>query len=746
MSTTIEILKSIRPELRWVPEQGEFTTEFVARKCAEWGVKSSELDPVVLEAQTILGRCTPPTEREGSGTGLVIGYVQSGKTRSFTTVMSLARDNGFQLVILIAGTAVNLKSQSERRLFDDLGLKDSARAWTHFENPGTRDVEKLRDALVAFRSPKVPAHKKRAVLITVLKNHTRLKNLVAAMGKLDLAGVPALIIDDEGDQASLNTKAQKNKRDGTDELSATYDWVTQMKAVLPHHTFIQYTATPQANLLLEIADVLAPSFAELVTPGAGYFGGKELFASTPPLVEVIPAADIPSSTNVLTQAPPSLQRALRLFLLGAAAHVCLKQKGNRSMMIHPSQRTAPHADYRQWVADAVSVWKQYLELDATDPAYRACASLFESEYKSLSQTLPTLPPLAELVEAMSAVLLNTRIVQVNSTPQGHRDVIWHTNDYWILIGGQKLDRGFTVEGLTVTYMPRPLGTGYADTLQQRARFYGYKADYKGLCRVFVLSDVRDALRDYVEHEAFVREALEDFRGKPLADWRRDFILTRALSPTRPSVISRDISQVAIDEGWTAPGALFRSSEAVAANQILLTTVAKQWRSRYDDVDAATYEQFKDRRVNSPRNRLIEGVPMREVLELFLIPLRVPDAKDSAKHTATLLALSEAVKLHPDQLCDVVLISELKADTQHRSLQGGRINQVFSGKSPDTNDFAALNYVGDRALHSQGRPTLHLRTFNLMFPGATPGTSSDVPWYALHFPAVFVKDSIVEDRP
>ena len=164
------------------------------------------------------------------------------------------------------------------------------------------------------------------------------------------------------------------------------------------------------------------------------------------------------------------------------------------------------------------------------------------------------------------MLLDTRIVQVNSTAQGHRDVVWNTSDYWILIGGQKLDRGFTVEGLTVTYMPRPLGTGYADTLQQRARFYGYKADYKGLCRVFVLPDVRDALRDYVEHEEFVRGALEEFRGKPLADWRRDFILTRALSPTRPSVISRDISQVAIDEGWTAPNSLYRSPEAVAANR------------------------------------------------------------------------------------------------------------------------------------------------------------------------------------
>lgn len=743
MTTTIEILKGIRPELRWVPVQGEFTTEFLARKSAEWALPPGTLDPVVLEAQRILGRCTPPTALNGSDTGLVVGYVQSGKTLSFTTVMSLARDNGYQLVILIAGTAVNLKSQSERRLFDDLGLKDAGRAWTHFENPKLQDKERLRDALEAMRNRKVPEHKKRAVLITVLKNHTRLKNLVAVMGKLELSKVPALIIDDEGDQASLNTKAQQNKQAGTNAVSATYDWVTQLKAVLPHHTFIQYTATPQATLLLEIADVLAPTFAELVTPGDGYFGGKELFASTPPLVEVIPPADIPSPTNVLIGAPPSFQRALRYFLLGAAVHVCLKQKGNRSMMVHPSQRTAPHADYKQWVSDTLGAWKQYLDLDADDPAYKACAALFEPEHKSLRQTFPALPPLPELLEAMSAVLLDTRVVQVNSTQQGHRDVIWHTSDYWVLVGGQKLDRGFTVEGLTVTYMPRPIGTGYADTLQQRARFYGYKADYKGLCRVFVLSDVRVALRDYVEHEEFVREALEEFRGKPLADWRRDFILTRALSPTRPSVISRDIAKVAIDEGWETPGALFRNEDAVKANRELIASVAKEWTERYEVMDAAVHPQFKDRRKDSPRNQLIEAVPLREVLEKFLLPLRVPDPKDSVKHTAALLALSEALKRNPDQVCDVFLIHELK--TQTRALTSGRINQVFSGKSPNTNDFNALNYVGDQALHSSARPTLHLRTFNMTL-GATPGIANDVPWYAVHFPAAFIKDSVIEDKP
>jgi hypothetical protein len=99
MTTSIKILKGIKPPLRWIPVQGEFTTQFLQSKSTDpngptYQDLTASPDSVLYEAQRILGRCLPPTDPPEHETGLVVGYVQSGKTLSFETVISLARDNG----------------------------------------------------------------------------------------------------------------------------------------------------------------------------------------------------------------------------------------------------------------------------------------------------------------------------------------------------------------------------------------------------------------------------------------------------------------------------------------------------------------------------------------------------------------------------------------------------------------------------------------------------------------------------
>jgi hypothetical protein len=745
---TIEILKNVRPTLRWTPSVGEHTLAFTTKKSLEIP-EPDELERVVLEAQTILGRCVPPTDRAGNDTGLVVGYVQSGKTLSFTTVTALARDNGFRLVVVIAGIAVNLKNQSERRLLADLGLADGSRVWAHFQNPepAKDDATNISNILANWKVPKVPPHKRRAVLITVLKNHSRLKNLVAVLKRLDLAGVPALVIDDEGDQASMNTKNAKNRRTGSNDKSTTYDWITQLKAVLPHHTFLQYTATPQANLLIHLMDVLSPSFAELVTPGDGYVGGHEFFIRNPPFVKVIPSIDVPSPTNILSAPPASLQSALRYFLLGAAAHYVLDQKGNRSMMVHPSQHTGPHSDYKTWVENSVGAWKLFLEKSEATAEYQDCANLFKPEFAALQAGFPQIPVFDELMRVMSLVIGGTRILQVNSTPQGEKDVKWHENDYWILVGGQKLDRGFTVEGLTVTYMPRSMGTGNADTLQQRARFFGYKKSYQGLCRVFLIQDVADSFKQYVEHEEFVRDALADFSGRSLSEWKRDFILTRLMNPTRPSVIGIDIDRVSLPGGWAIPGRLYRDAQASIDNRRLVSEVVGKWSATHGSIDAATADDaFKDKRIGSPKNVLIEGVRLKAIVEEFLLQFRATDFDDSALLTALTIALGTVLKDRPDDLCDVFLIGE--GQPQIRSLTStGRINQVFMGKSPNTDDFDKLNYVGDAALFFPQRLALHVRAYDIRESKGSAIAYPNVAWFTIHVPSQsgYAKDLVIEDN-
>ena len=751
MNVSVKRLDSESPQGRWVPEQGPFTRDFVNRKLAQRGAPDPEaMSRIVSEAAVILGRCLPPDETKGHEAGLVVGYVQSGKTLSFTTVASLARDNGYGAVILLAGTAVALKGQSESRLTIDLGLEDTQHDWRHFDNPDvTRNEQaEMEKVLRSWRRSLggVPGTIRRSLLITVLKHHLRLKNLREVLEKLDLSGVPFLIIDDESDQASLNNKASKNLRDGTTELSTTYQRILEMRSVIPHHTYLQYTATPQANLLIGIADVLSPSFAELVSPGDGYLGGQHFFSDEKLLCFQIPLQEVPSEDNSLTVAPATLQHALRLYLLGAAHHNVARSKGNRSMMVHPSQRTAPHTDYKEWLDGLVEHWRDFLEQPKESLVRSDLERTFLESYEQLKRTFPSLEEFDVLMDSLPDVFSDLKVVKVNSKADGERVVKWSNWPYWILVGGQKLDRGFTVEGLTISYMPRTASSN-ADTLQQRARFFGYKKSYEGLCRVFLLEDVINAFGSYVESEEFVRDALTAHRGKPLQVWKRDFILNRALNPTRPTVVGRRVVKVQLDSGWVVPGALYCDRDAVSANKALFEKKASEWKSIYGFGDAAQRPAFKDVRKDSQRNILIEGVPVNEVLD-FLLDVQIRNIDDSTDIAATALSLVRHRDNTHGASVDVVLVGNLSTEglTGRSLTKDGKINNLFVGESPKgATSLEALNYVGDRALFTHARVTLHLRFLKFKSDARIDALVIDcVPWFSVKLPAPVAKDCVIEE--
>jgi hypothetical protein len=748
----VERLSGGTLDTRWTPAVGPFTKEFVERKLKQRGAPDTEaMERIVTEAATILGRCVPPTEPSGQDAGLVVGYVQSGKTLSFTTVTALARDNGYGVVILLAGTAVALKGQSEDRLTIDLGMSEIQHDWRKFENPEFKgghaaDIERVLRAWSSSRGG-APGTAKRSVLITVLKHHQRLKSLREVLERVGLNGVPVLIIDDESDQAGLNAKAGKNLRNGANELSSTYQRILELKTVIPHHTYLQYTATPQANLLIAVADVLSPSFAELVSPGDGYVGGKDFFSSNKPLCFEIPAQQVPTLQNPLTEAPQSLQQALQLFVLGAAHHSVTRGKGNRSMMVHPSQRTAPHTDYKEWLDGLLEHWRDFLEQPKSSAVRKELECSFRENYDELLRTFPTLEPFEKLVDALPEVFSEVKVVKVNSNADGQKAVKWNDWPYWILVGGQKLDRGFTVEGLTVSYMPRTASTN-ADTLQQRARFLGYKKSYEGLCRVFLLDNVIDAFESYVESEEFVRGALAEHRGKPLQEWKRDFILNRALSPTRRAVIGRRVIQVDMDEGWVVPGSLYFDDKAVLYNRDLFERKAAEWKQAHGAVDASERPEFKDLRHDSARNILIEGVPVGEVLD-FLLEARIRSLDDSTDIAAAAISLVK----HRDEsdvpvLVDVILVGNLSTVglTGRGLTTGGKINNLFVGESPKgAASIDQLNYVGDRALYTPGRVTLHMR-YLVFKPDSRieSRVAGCVPWFSIHLPESVAKDCVIEE--
>ncbi len=752
MKTTITVLKTIKPPLRWVPQCREFTNGFLDSKSKDPnGPSFADLtvgpNSVLQEAQRILGRCLPPAESGRPETGLVVGYVQSGKTMSFETVIALARDNGYGLVVVLAGTKNNLRDQSEDRLKKDLGIDDGGDHWYHLSNPTITAKGEIESKLSAWQRKPT----KKSLLITVLKHGGHLEKLAKVLSGVTLHDVPALIIDDESDQASLNTKAARIKagRTAITEMSTTYKKILKLRNVLSHHSYLQYTATPQANLLLAQTDFLNPDFAEIVTPGTSYTGGRAFFLNTPGLIVDIPTREVPGPTNSLTGPPKSLLKSLRYFLLAAAQHSLTREKGhkpkdrNRSMMVHPAIATASHKTYRAWVDKAIKSLRPLVEkLQSTNPV--AATNLFKDEYASLLKTFPDIHAIEKLIaEMVEEVFDELRVVEINGTPDAEKKVNWKATRYWILVGGAKLDRGYTVEGLCVTYMPRPLGTSpAADTLQQRARFFGYKASYLGLCRVFLQATVSAAFTEYVEHEEFVRDALAKNRGKPLTSWRRDFILTELLKPTRPNVVGLGMRRIPVN-GWMVPSVMQRDSVAAEDNRKLLVNVVAKWEKMYGKaVNAAALVSGV---ASSPHN-VIESVPLRAVLKDFLLEVQVRDPSDSEEHSAMLIALGAMLAKNSRLEADVVLMNRLV--TGYRTRVAGRgvkethpyapINQYFSQSAGTKND---------RDYCSSGQVTIQLRKFDLGTHQRDPSQADirEVVWFALNVPKRLRKTLLVEER-
>ena len=307
---------------------------------------------------------------------LLLDMFKVEKHLSFTTLTALARDNNYQIVIIIGGTSVNLLEQSTTRVRKDLRIDSRygfEQKWTQITNPRSQeDFDIISNALDQWANPTFPNDRCRTILITVMKNGSHLRNLSDLLNSMNLAGVPTLIIDDEGDQASLNTRARWAAREGIDvedltesDVSTIYRRITTLRNIFPHHTFLQYTATPQANLFINIMDRLSPNFIKLLTPGDEYTGGIQFFQENSNLIREIPLNNISVPNQPIHEPPESLLEALRIFYLGVVAGTVLElyrlpSQRNRSMLVHPSRLQGDHTTFYGWVNTIKESWRRLL--------------------------------------------------------------------------------------------------------------------------------------------------------------------------------------------------------------------------------------------------------------------------------------------------------------------------------------------------------------------------------------------------
>jgi hypothetical protein len=719
-----------RPGELWQPVIGAEAHSVVSRRLP------SEARELVLNASaSILSKAIPPATAGGEATGLVVGYVQSGKTLSFTTALALARDNGFQLVIVVAGTSTPLLNQSTQRLRRDLQIDnvDGPLRWHLYTNPIDSENHRrhIQQTINDWRDPDVPTTEKATVLVTVMKQHRHLGNLVSLLRNLRLQDVPTLVVDDEADQASLNTLVARGRQ------STTYRRLLELRAVLPGHTFLQYTATPQAPLLINIIDALSPGFVEVLEPGAEYVGGREFFLRTTNLVEVIPPDEIPSEDRPLFEPPESLLEALRVFLIGVAAGLVegrSAQNANRSMLVHPSQRTEQHREYRRWIGDVFDEWQRVLELPEGDSDRLDLILNFRNAYENLQRTVPTLLSFDELARRLPRAFRLTRIEEINARGGQTPIVDWSQSYGWILVGGQAMDRGFTVEGLTVTYMPRGPGVGNADTVQQRGRFFGYKRRYLGFCRIYLEQAALTAFQEYVEHEEFMRGQLEDIQrqGLPLREWKRAFVLSPALRPCRHNVLQYAYARGNYADAWFYPAVALAPARILDANR---SSIREFLASATFTLDAnlATRELTQ-------RHIVCRDLPLARAVADLLVPFRVTGASDTNELIGVMLQLSHALELDANEACTIYQMSP-ESSRERATNSDGRINELFQG--PTRTSGGAYSYPGDRAFHDENRVTIQVHHLSLR-QGANV-VAERVPVIAVWIPRRMALNWVAQDQ-
>jgi len=422
--------------------------------------------------------------------GLLYGLIQSGKTSILTVSAAMAVDNGFDCILVLTTDNDPLYDQTLDR------IKAALRCLTILGKKDWKEPVRFAKQLQS-----------RPFGIVCSKNGSMLKGLLEAFKKAKAKGLSILIIDDEADQASLNTFT--SKQDG--RVSTINQAITDFRDYFPINTYLQVTATPQSLFLQRPGHRYRPSFTVLTEPGQGYVGGDDFFGagSLNLLRDVdineiaqLKASNQPKPSGIL---PAGLKRALYTFFVGAAAKVIARPTENFAFLCHVSMGTKDH-EYTRLLLDDFKAATFNSFKNKSSVKYTAMEKGIRDAYDDLSKTDKTLAPFPDILAKIERYIPGTNIKLVNAISN---DEIKLDSVFNLFVGGNKLGRGVTIKNLLVSYYGRNPKTPRADTVLQHARMYGYRQKDLGVTRLFLPPRLADHFKSIHEMEKSLRELLKN---------------------------------------------------------------------------------------------------------------------------------------------------------------------------------------------------------------------------------------------
>lgn len=675
-----------------VNTEAEHDEEWVKREIAwtysegyEKYLKSEKWPPALVQSLSdvstrILGHLQDPlSEGAWDRRGLVIGHVQSGKTANYIGLVARAADAGYKFIIVIAGIHNNLRKQTQERIDEGfIGRSSDPRAketigvgltCANYPYPVTltnihKDFNKQTADQNLWSLNDVTS---KPIVLVIKKNVSTLKSLQRWLKELNTRGdekisdVPMLMIDDEADNASINT----NKEDL--DPTRTNSMLRKILGMFDKSCYVGYTATPFANIFInpeaydeEAREELFPrDFIYCLDAPTTYFGPEKVFlddGSSEAILQTIQDAEyyLPFShrKDSKIDLPPSLYDSIIEFvLIRTIRNLRGHQNRHCSMMVNVSRFVAIQGTVRDSISAFIKTLREAVkanyampdEVSRNNEHMARIEKIFHRQFSDCGRDW------AAVKASLFATFEHLRIFLVNSRSDEALDFKKYEKEgvglTAIAIGGLSLSRGLTIEGLSVSYMYR--NTRMYDTLMQMGRWFGYRPGYEDLCRVHLSEDSINWYAHISDASEELRQQIRQMRKDGLSP--KDFGLYVKDHPDRLLVTAAN--KMRSGETFTVKqnfSGRVRESYILPADEDLneknRSLIREYWKSGFGLGIHCLKKTSKGWRVENARSDAVE-----EFLLSFRVHADFIDQRNA--HAKYLATISES---HP--LCDVLLIS------------------------------------------------------------------------------------------
>lgn len=461
--------------------------------------------------------------------GMVVGHVQSGKTSNYSSLICKAADAGYKFIVVIAGGTNILRNQTQDRMHEYfIGYNDEQK-FVGVGNLGGIDNEKIPVSITtskmdfskkdSYKNTKLDSYK--GPVIVVIKKHANsLDNVIKwLVGEKKLINKiekhAMLLIDDESDYASINTKE-------IEEASAINDKIRTLLETFDKSAYISYTATPYANIFIDHQasrddigkDLFPEDFICALEAPTNYLGARKIFIENREkyICEMDDYEEYIASKHkkddVLIGLPESLYSAIRRFIINIAIRYLDNQENkHNSMLIHATRFTLMHKKIASYVSDYVKVLRKnivsYGRLEDASIQSNAI-SILEKTFKECYVDIEF--SWNEILDKLCSIIETVTVKEEYDGSKNRVEYLKNKPTNAIVIGGTSLSRGFTLEGLSISYFLR--NTIFYDTLMQMGRWFGYRIGYEDLCKIYMTKEMADNFKFIIEA---TEELMRDFK-------------------------------------------------------------------------------------------------------------------------------------------------------------------------------------------------------------------------------------------